>query len=219
MSRTTAIATTRGAAHAKPWTNRAASSASKLVGHHAEERGEREDREAYEQHRLAPQPVAERPVEELPDGEADHVARQHQLLAVGVVDAEFCAHLRQRGQHDVNGERRQSHQRRDHRDELSETRHGQRRRGGSGLGHGLMVSRGQGRISAQYYSAEVACDQTERESREEDNCAGRHDRAACASGRDGLAEGLGSDAEGVEPGGVVVDLAGQDQLVGGVAPR
>ena len=47
-----------------------------------------------------------------PEGKADDVAGQHELLAVGVVDAELGADLRQRRQHHVDRERRQRHQRR-----------------------------------------------------------------------------------------------------------
>ena len=155
-SRTTATATTRGAALARPCRKRATSRVSKLVGDEAAEGGEGIDGEADEEHGLAAEPVAQGSVEELAEGEADDVARQDELLAVGVGDAELLAHLRQRREHHVDRERGQRHQRRDQRDELGETRQGPRRRGGGGLGHGRGV-RGWDRPGC--YSARAGADQ------------------------------------------------------------
>ncbi len=105
------------------------------AGDDAEERGDGVDGEADDQHRLAPEDVGERPLEELADGEADDVARHHELLAVGVGDTEVCAHVGQRRQHDVDRQSGQRHQQRHHRDELRELRHGARAHGGGDLGH------------------------------------------------------------------------------------
>ena len=125
-------------------------------GDEAAEGGEGIDGEADEEHGLAAEPVAQGSVEELAEGEADDVARQDELLAVGVGDAELLAHLRQRREHHVDRERGQRHQRRDQRDELGETRQGPRRRGGGGLGHGREV-RGWDRPGC--YSARAGADQ------------------------------------------------------------
>ena len=71
MSRTTAMATTRGAALARPCTQARGEQRLEAAGDDAAEGRERIDREPDEQHRLAAEPVRQRPVEELADGEAE----------------------------------------------------------------------------------------------------------------------------------------------------
>ena len=110
------------------------------AGEQAADRGERVDREPDEQHRLAPEPVRQRSVRQLADGEADDVAGHHELHPVRVGQPELVADHRQRRQHDVDRQRGQRHQQRHHRDELGEARRRPRRGGGVDRGHGGLLT-------------------------------------------------------------------------------
>ncbi len=78
----------------------------------ATEACQREQREPEEQHRLSPDPVRNRPVEKLPDGEPEQKNRQRQLRLPGT-RRQILRDRRQRRQIHVGGERAQSGEKRE----------------------------------------------------------------------------------------------------------
>ena len=109
---------TRVAAAPMPWTKRRASS---VVETRREGRGERRrdiDGQPAQQRRPPAEAVGQRAEDELREAEAGNIGGDDILPVVLVLDAEAGADLLQAGQHDVDGERVERHQRRGERDEL-----------------------------------------------------------------------------------------------------
>ncbi|EYD74790.1 hypothetical protein Rumeso_03653 [Rubellimicrobium mesophilum DSM 19309] len=93
-----------------------------------------------EERRAAAEAVGQRPDEELPDPEAQHVDRDDELAVVLVRDAQGIAHVGQRRQHHIDGEGVEGHDRGDQRDEFMA-----RKRPVQGSGHGQSNERRSGK--------------------------------------------------------------------------
>ena len=80
--------------------------------------------EPGEQRQPAAEAVAQGAVEELRNAKPEQIGSDHELDVVFRLNAEACTDLRQAGQHDVDRQRIDGHDRRDERDEFAASTHG-----------------------------------------------------------------------------------------------
>ena len=84
-----------------------------------EQAGRNEAGERRQQHRLAPEAIGERPIDELAQPEPGNVNGDDPLPRIGVRDADIAPDRRQRGQHQVDTQGVHRHDRRHEGDEFS----------------------------------------------------------------------------------------------------
>ena len=117
-SRTNDTAMTRVAAAPMPWIEAKAKQHGEARCKSRRERRGDIDGEPEEQGTPPSEAVRDRAIEQLRAAEAQYVGADHILPVVLVLDAKTGADLLQAGQHDVDGQRIERHQRGCHRDEL-----------------------------------------------------------------------------------------------------